>query len=164
MENVSNELKCYCCKSVYNETDKFCGICGYPLQGTPEEQKQFSINYSVNNFEKDIVKDRIKEARIVLFIISVFTIIQSFILYFSEPNVVLLIINLILAGIYAGLGFWAKQKAFAAILTGGIIYVSIILLSAFFDPLTIFKGIIFKVLFIIGFIRAAYGAYKYKVS
>jgi len=160
---MADELKCYCCKATYNETDKFCGNCGYPFQASPEEQKQFSIKYTLNNFDKDIVRQRIKEARILLFVIAIFTFIQALILYFSLPDITILVINLILASIYTGLGFWAQKKAFAAILTGGLLYVSIILLSAFLDPSTILQGIIFKALFITGFIRAAYGAYKYKI-
>lgn len=163
METGSTQPKCYCCGSHHNENDKFCGVCGYPLQGTPEEQKQFSIDYSVNSFEKDIAKDRIKQARIILFVIAAFTIIQALVQYFNDSGVVLLVINLMIAGIYTGLGFWAGRRAFAAILTAGIIFFAVILLSAAFDPATIFSGIIFKVIIIVALVRAAYGAYKYQV-
>jgi hypothetical protein len=163
MENEIKELKCYCCKTSYTESDKFCGNCGYPLQGTPEEQKKFSVNYTLNHFAKEDAKARVKEARIVLFVISAFTVLSAIMLYAKEEIAILLVINLIIAALYAGLGFWAKYRAFPAILTGGLIYVSIILLSAFLDPLTIFRGIILKILFIGAFIKASYGAYKYKV-
>lgn len=157
------ELKCYCCKSIYHSDDKFCGSCGYPIQGTPEEQKQFSINYTSQKYEKDIVKDQIRNARIVLFVIAAFTLIYTIIAYFQDSDKVIFTINLILTLIYIGLGFWAKKKAFAAIFTGGLIYISIILLSAVIEPMTIFQGILFKIIFIIALTRAAYGAYKYKV-
>jgi hypothetical protein len=158
------EVKCYCCMQKCTDTDKFCGTCGYPLQGTPEEQKQFSINYTVNQFEKDIVRDRVNEARIVLYVIAAFTLIAGLVNYFNEESVLLLIINLIITGIFVGLAIWSNHKAFAAIFTGAMIYLSLILLNAFIDPATIFKGIIFKVIFIVAFIKAAYGAYKFKVS
>ena len=163
--NLSVGMRCYCCKSEYSASDKFCGKCGYPLQGTEEEQKKFSVNYVLNDFEIDVVKNRIKEARIILFVLASFTAIFGLVSLFSnsDTSITLFVVNLILAGIYAGLGFWAIKKAFAAILTGGLIYVSIILLTAFVSPVTIFQGIIFKVIFIAAFIRATYGAYKYKV-
>lgn len=163
MENTISELKCYCCKTVYKEDDKFCGNCGYPFQATPEEQKQFSIKYSVNKFSKDDIEKKVKEARIVLFVIAGFTVVQGAIIYFKEESGLLLVVNIILAAIYAGLGFWAKKKAFAAILTGTLIYLSVMILNAFVNPLTIIQGIIFKVVFLVAFIKAAYGAYKYKI-
>ncbi len=164
METIASELKCKCCKIAYNESDKFCGTCGYPLQGTIEEQKLFSRQYNLTQFEKDIVHKRIAEARILLFIIAVFTLIYGFIEYAKEPGVAILIINLIFVAVYTGLGLWASKKAFPAILTGGLLYVAMIMLNAFLEPLSIFQGIIFKIIFIGGFIRATYGAYKYKIS
>jgi len=164
METIASELKCKCCKIAYNESDKFCGTCGYPLQGTIEEQKLFSRQYNLTQFEKDIVHKRIAEARVLLFIIALFTLIQGFVQYFKDSSAAVLIINLMFVGIYAGLGFWANKKAFAAILTGGLLYVAVIILNAFLEPLSIFHGIIFKIIFIGGFIRATYGAYKYKIS
>lgn len=159
----SKPLTCYCCNESYNETDKFCEHCGYPFQASPEEQKQFSINYTTLNFEKDIVKHRVREARIVLLILAIFTAISAIVFLIIHSSLLLLIINLILAGLYAGLSFWAKKKAFAALLTGGLIYVSVITLNAFVEPESIASGIIFKVIFIVMFIKASYGAYKYKV-
>jgi len=162
MENTI-AIKCYCCHSAYNEDDKYCGNCGYPLQGTQEEQKKFVVNYNMTKIEKSTAIGNIKEARTILFVIAAFTVVSAFIIYSRDSSTLLLFINLFLAAIYALLGFWANYKAFAAILTGGLIYVSIILLSAFLDPMTIIQGIIFKVIFIIAFIKASYGAYKFKV-
>jgi hypothetical protein len=159
----SKPLTCYCCNEPYNETDKFCEHCGYPFQASPEEQKQFSINYTTLSFEKDVVKHRIREARVVLLIIAIFTVILSIITFIQRSETGIFVVNLHLALVYAGLSFWAKKKAFAALLTGGLIYVSIIILNAFIAPESMASGIIFKVIFIVMFIKASYGAYKYKV-
>jgi hypothetical protein len=165
MENGSPvELKCYCCKSVYKESDKFCGKCGYPFQGSLEEKKQFSLNYASKSFDKDIARSRIMEARIILFVISAFTVISAIIISDQDPTGIILIINLIIAGIFAGLGFLAGKKAFAAIFTGSLIYFSILILTAILDPTTIFHGIVFKVLFTIALIKASYSSYRFKIS
>lgn len=161
--NLSIKQKCYCCRNEYAESDKFCGTCGYPLQGTDIEKKKFSSQYVANLHEKEVVLARIKEARIILYVIAAFTTIQGLVVYFKEPNVALISINLIIVAIYVGLGFWATKKAFAAIFIGGIIYVSLILLNGFIDPTTLASGILIKILFIAAFVRASYGAYKYKV-
>lgn len=164
MENNVVELKCYCCRSHYKENDIFCGACGYPLNGSPEEQKQYSIQFTLNKIDKENAQSKVSEARIVLFALSIFTLISCVVGYLGNASGVLLAINIILACIYAGLGFWASKKAFAAIFTGGLIYITIILLNGIFDPVTILQGIIFKVIFVVGFIKAAYSAYKFKID
>ncbi len=166
MENDDNlnKLTCYCCRSAYNESDSFCGVCGYPLKGTKEEQKQFSTNYYLNKIDIDNVKVKIKQARLILYVLSGFTVITGLVLLLKDNNNLLFIVNLILAGIYLGLGFWARKKAFAAIFTGFLIYITIILLNGIFTPLTLINGIVFKVIFIIAFIKATYGAYKFKID
>ena len=161
--NLIIKEQCLCCKNEFSELDKFCGTCGYPLKGTADEQRKFTSQYVANQHDKEFVLARIKEARIILFIIAAFTFIQSLLIYFNDSDAFLLIINLFISCVYAGLGFWATKKAFAAIFIGGIVYISIILFSAFMDPTTIFKGIIFKVIFLVAFVKAAYGSYKYKI-
>lgn len=161
MENTLDH-KCYCCKSDYQLTDKFCGKCGYPFHASSEEQKQFSINYTLNGYGKEVAGDRVKEARVVLFVIAIFTFISALILNAQEHNGLLLGINLFLAFIYAGMGFWAGYKPFAAIFTGTLIYLSIIILAAVVDPSTIFQGIIFKVIFIVALVKASYSASKFR--
>jgi len=54
--------------------------------------------------------------------------------------------NYFLGGIMLGLYFWAKKNPFAAIVTALCIYLSVIVLNAIIDPLTIFDGIIVKLI------------------
>ena len=163
-KSVSSNLQCYCCKSEGNISDSFYGTCGYPLKGTPEEQKEFSTDYSANRYEKEITEKRVREARNVLFIIAAYTVIQGFIQYYKQASGMLLMINLIMVGTYAGLAFWARHKAFAAIFTGLLIYLSVIILNAVFVNMSTLSGIILKIIFIGAFIKASYGAYKYKID
>jgi len=164
LEVEKPKLKCYCCKAEYNETDSFCGSCGYPFNASEEEQKQFSIKYTVTKFGKDGVENKIKEARIILYVIASFTVLQGIILYASNENMVALIINLAIAALFACFGFWSKKNPFAATFSGVLVYMAMIILMTIIDPLSIAKGIIMKVLFSAALIRAAYGAYKYKIA
>ncbi|MBN2814626.1 MAG: hypothetical protein JXQ80_11160, partial [Bacteroidales bacterium] len=148
----------------YNDADRFCAKCGYPLQGTTEEQQSFSSNYALNKLDEDNVRAKVGQARLVLFLLAGFTAISAAIVFAKTEEPALLGINLILAVIYAGLGFWAANKAFAAIFTGALIYLSIILLNGIVDPMTLLQGIIFKIIFIVAFVKASYGAYKYKIN
>ncbi len=64
-----------------------------------------------------------------------------------------LLVNVVLAVIFAGLGFWCRTKPLAAIISGSALYALIVILNAIVNPLTILGGIIFKIFIIIYFIR-----------
>ena len=157
-------LKCACCNTEYNSTDIHCASCGFPFQGTEQERHQYLVQYISNRNDKEEAQSKIKSSKIVLYLLAAFTIVWSIISFFNDADIKLIIMNLLLAFLYAGLGYWSNTKPFAAIFTGGLIYLGIIILNAVFEPLTIIQGIIFKVFFIAAFTKAAYGAYKFKIS
>lgn len=69
----------------------------------------------------------------------------------------LLVANVVLAVAFVGLAVWAGRNAFAAVLTGLVLYIAAILASAAVSPITLVQGIIIKVIIIgllIGGIRA----------
>jgi hypothetical protein len=53
-----------------------------------------------------------------------------------------------IAAIFIGLGVWSYRKASLALIIGLIVYVGLIVLIAAFDPSTLVKGIIWKILII----------------
>lgn len=71
-----------------------------------------------------------------------------------------LVTNLALTVIYFGLWLWAKRNAFAAALTALIFFITVMLIHAVVDPTTIVKGILIKILVIVGLIGAISAAYK----
>jgi len=164
MEENLDEKKCSFCETPFADTDKFCGKCGFPLIGSDKEKAAFTSNYKKTVDEKLKVKKNIKGAIILLYLVAGFTVIQALILYFQDKDNTVLIVNLFVAAIFGGLGFWAKYKAFAAIFIGLLFYLVLQILSAILEPQTIYRGIFFKVFIVIAFIRAAYDAYKYKIS
>jgi len=155
---------CPQCNAIINESDIFCGSCGYPVKGTVQEQQRFSAKKAGDKYESDIVVGNIKQARTILFVIAGMTFIYGAIMSVSQQQPDLLIIYTILALIYAGLGFWAKSKPFPATLIALLLYVGLLLFSAFVDPTTIYKGIIMKIIFIGALIKASYGSYKFKIN
>lgn len=56
----------------------------------------------------------------------------------------ILVFNLGLAATMAGLFFWAKRSAFAAILTAAAVYAAVIVTNAIIDPATIPQGFLIK--------------------
>lgn len=73
-----------------------------------------------------------------------------------------LITTMSLAGIFFGLWLWGRKSPFPALLTALIVFVSFHLLDAVFDPMAILRGIIVKVLILVGLSTALKKAYRDK--
>ncbi|CAN5922722.1 hypothetical protein BH11GEM2_BH11GEM2_36940 [soil metagenome] len=59
----------------------------------------------------------------------------------------LLVINIALAVIYFGLWFWAKSNPYAASLVALLLFFTVIVISAVYEPSTLAQGILVKILF-----------------
>ena len=75
---------------------------------------------------------------------------------------IMLVILLGLSAIYFGLWIWGKKAPFAALLTALIIFVTVHLLDAVFEPTNLVRGIIVKVAVIVGLSTALKKAYTKK--
>lgn len=168
LHTENEEYTCRCCKNKISVNDEFCPNCGFPLKGTETEQGKFIGQYILNNGSQrgNVIEttQNLDTARNILFVVAAFTLLAGVVLAaisdFNDEGVFLLITNLILAALYLALGLWSKKNAFGALLTGFIIYISIIILNAVLDPATIFKGIIFKVLIISYLLKGVISASK----
>ena len=153
---------CTACQSSTLPTDALCDSCGYPLKGTEQEQTFFIGTRT--NLELDLAEQRnkVKKAGIILKFIGGISAVYGIILYFTYVNeiekIVALILSFILGGIYFSLGIWSKKKPLAAIVTGFIIYMLILILDALVDPKTILQGLILKIIVIGAFVTGIKGA------
>jgi hypothetical protein len=75
---------------------------------------------------------------------------------------IMLIFLLGLAAIYFGLWVWGKKAPFAALLTALIIFLTVHLLDAVFEPANFFRGIIVKIILVGGLCTALKKAYTKK--
>lgn len=66
----------------------------------------------------------------------------------------LLIVNIALSVIYFGLWFWAKTKPYAAALVALLLFLTVIVISAVWEPSTLAQGILIKILFIAALAKA----------
>jgi len=145
--NLGQSINCQHCSAANNEDSKFCVSCGFPVKGDEADQKRFLSAKKVKEINLEEYDGKIKSAKTTLFVISGFTAVFGTVIACLGPDenkILLIVINLIIAGIYLALGFWCKKKPFAAILSGLIIYISLILVNAVDDPKTIYQGIIMK--------------------
>jgi hypothetical protein len=167
LEEDSQPLLCRCCKKEVTETDDFCPNCGFPLKGSEAEQGKFIGQYilkdanSMGNVLSDA--DNAQKGGNTLFVVAGLTVLGGVMAMFKDESgegIILLITNIIVAAIYAGLGFWSQKNAFAATLVGLIMFVSLMVISAIIDPITIVQGILVKGLVIGYLIRGVIGATK----
>jgi UDP-N-acetylmuramyl pentapeptide phosphotransferase/UDP-N-acetylglucosamine-1-phosphate transferase len=122
----------------------------HPTAESPESSIFQESDYSMAGYDKHI-----RNARNMLFIVAGVQLVAGF---FSvkdqeEPGKTISIAIVVgVALIFAGLAFWTKKKPFAALLTALILYGSLLILDAIFEPSSIIKGIILKVAIIVSLI------------
>ncbi|MGZ3776027.1 MAG: hypothetical protein ACXVI9_00065 [Mucilaginibacter sp.] len=148
---------CKSCAAQATANDQFCNSCGYPLKGAEQEQKKFLMDKSYKELNLDEANKQVKRASYALYYIAGATLLSGLILYGvnkgGSQNGTVLLVNTIIAVIFAAIGIWCPRKPLAAIITGASFYALIVILNAVSNPLTILSGIIFKI-FIVGcFIR-----------
>lgn len=66
----------------------------------------------------------------------------------------LLVVNVALSVIYFGLWFWAKKNAYAASLVALLLFLTVIVISAVYEPSTLYQGVLIKILFIAALVKA----------
>jgi len=157
---IDDPTVCYYCKSKgLKESDKYCPVCAFPQGGTRIEMNSFM--HQIEKKQQLLIdqKKAINKARIILFILAGINFVFGIILgQFVYHSVAVIISCVIAALLYFLLGLWSRKQPFPAILTGLIIYIFFIIISAFSDPTTIYQGILWKVLIISGFIYGYQGA------
>lgn len=66
----------------------------------------------------------------------------------------LLVVNLVLAGIYFGLWWWAKTKPLPATVIALILFITIHVVNAVMQPASLAQGVLVKILFTLALVRA----------
>lgn len=80
----------------------------------------------------------------------------------GEASVIVLISTMGLAAVFFGLWVWGRKSPFPALLTALIVFVTFHLLDAVLDPLSLLRGIIVKIVILVGLGTALKKAYVAK--
>ena len=123
-----------------------------------------SIFEEVNSIRREQLAKVVKKARTSLYVISGIQIVFSFILYYFKNDNELayyqLIAGCVISVIFAALGFLSNSKPYIALLIGLIIYSVLIISDAIYDPLTLTRGIILKIVIIVWLVKGIKSAYE----
>lgn len=156
MEIQTNNL-CKACNDTYQITDLYCNGCGFPLAGTDQEQSFYLSERYAKEIDLADLSGNVETARKSLYWIAGFIAVTSAIGYFlaedSTDQMSILITTIILVSAFTGFALWGKKRPAAAIISGLALYSLIQILNIAMNPVSIFSGIIWKVLIIVYLIK-----------
>lgn len=161
-EPTPSSIVCDHCKEEVSMTDRFCLSCGFPANGTEDEQRTYRLKISSS---KDLLKEaekKIREAKIIIYVLTALTFLMGTIAGFGNDDLASLIVNLLLCTLYLIFAAWSNKNPFRAILTCFIVYLTIQVLNAIVEPATIMQGIIVKFIFIAVFLKGIQSANEAK--
>ncbi|WP_411765950.1 hypothetical protein [Winogradskyella sp. A3E31] len=157
-----DEPQCSICKTSMNPANVFCSECGFPENGSDKEVAQFHARRAMENNQHMDADKKIKSARNVLYVMAGITFIFGVIYFLTDQDIAVLLTNGIISVIYVLLASWTSKKPLTAILLGLFLYITTIIIAAVFDPSTIIKGIILKIIIIAYLAKGVYSASSIK--
>lgn len=162
--NITDLTRCYYCQTgPLTETSRYCPSCGFPQYGPEEEQKRFVTHKRILLGHLESVAENINKARNGLIGAAVLFGVSYLVAGFQtgwEPLV--LAEGGIVVAIFIGLAIYAMKNAYAAALSGLIVFGTLHVTYAFINPLTIISGIIWKVIILSALIYGLKAARDYK--
>lgn len=150
-QSIILQSECKHCETPVKEDHSFCSECGFPLKGSDQDVAKFYAKRVMDKRKTNNAHEKIKAARKTLFIIAAIITVFGFFIYYKTQDLVPLIINLVVSVVYVVLGVWSKQRPLIALILGLLLYLTLIIITAIADPLTLVAGILWKIL-IIGYL------------
>ena len=151
LESPVETVPCSNCQTPVAAHEVYCSNCGFPQNGDDEERAKFQRRITAKKNLLKEVKREVKKGKNTLIVLGVLNGLVAIFYGFVQEDILAAVIQAILGVVYLGLSLWVDKQPFGALLSALILYLTIILLLAIAEPLTIFSGIIWKVL-IIGFL------------
>ena len=170
-------IPCPHCGTENLEGGAFCQQCGKALPSAAPTGprivtgEQIATTAVGQDLQGQQLRKQAGKAAGALFAVAILTAISGVVFYFLlkntrgvEANVpmTVLITNLVLAGIYAGMGFWARVSPLPAAIAGLVLFVTVIVVNVVMDPTSIVQGIIVKVIVIVVLIKAIQAGTKHR--
>ncbi len=117
----------------------------------PDQEQQATI-FNEEELLNSGYDKHIRRARNVLFVVAgiqFFFMLVS--LLITQESIDLFSIGIVVftTSLFIGLGLWTRKKPFTAILIGLIFYCLLVLVDLVFEPVSVFRGLIFKIIVIV---------------
>ena len=154
---IQNPVCSQCNLEIVKET-KFCANCGFPENGEEKEKAIFHANKVMKKNEVIDNQKKIKSARNTLYWMAGISFVYGLFYFIRIQDSASLIIQTIISMVYLVLAYWSQKKPFAALLSGLLLYLTIIATLAIVEPTSISSGIIFKIIIITFLSKGVYSA------
>ena len=142
---------CNACDAEYATHVAYCTVCGYPFDADAKTKSAFVAAYLLKKSGKDEAGTNMRKASNALFGAAVLYLVSGVVGSFQEAEA--LWVGVALGVVFSGLAIWARHQALPAIISGIALFVLLILVMAVLEPITIFSGILWKVLILVFLIR-----------
>jgi hypothetical protein len=161
---ITDYSRCYYCQSgPLTAENRFCPSCGFPQNGTEDEQKRFITHKRIQLQTLESVQENVRKARYALIGAAVLFGISYLLLGAKDKfDAILIIEALIVVGTFIGLAVYSARNAYAAALAGLIVFCTLIVVNACVDPKTILGGLLWKVIILSSLIYGLKAARDYK--
>jgi hypothetical protein len=146
-------ITCENCQANNGTPQKFCSTCSFPIGGTEEEKAKFRTKIAGHTYLMQEAAKETKTARIIIHVLAGFVLLQGLFLWFTLEDFVGLIANSFICLVFIILAAWCQRNPFGAILTAFMVYITINVVNAFFDPATLLQGLFMKLFFIGAFVK-----------
>jgi len=142
--------KCKNCESVFTEGELECIVCKYPLSGTDQEKAKFIAQQIIQKSDVEESLDKLKKARIILLVLGAFNIVAPFTPLFKTGDTIILYVSLVLGALFITFGLLTFKFPKIATLVPLIVISLYYLAVLIFTPLAFFKGMLWKLIIIMG--------------
>jgi hypothetical protein len=153
--------ECKICKTEVNEETTICNVCRYPLKGTGKEQASYVAKQVMQKSDVEESIGRLKNSRMILFIIGAFNIIVPFTPLINTPSSFAIIFSVVLGLVFVGFGFLTFKKPKIALIIPLSMTVLYYLILLIINPLYIWTGILWKMIILMG---RGYGYFSVRKS
>lgn len=157
---MKTTITCTICNTNYTVKPKKCSKCDYPFSASEKDKSAFVGELFSKKLILENAKDKIKRAQKILWIIGSINIISFIAIFSINPTFNLNVLDLLLGFVFIGFGFYASKRPFRAIFISLVLLLFIYFLNALADPMLIIRGIILKIVFIVGLAYALSSVYK----
>jgi hypothetical protein len=145
-------ITCKLCKTEFSEQPDTCHHCGFPFNGTREEQGKFIGQQLLKSDAVEDTGSHITKARIILFVIGGFDLLILAMSWMLIPGYIK-IIGLAIVAIFIGGGILARRYPIPSILIPLLVLLSYHTLMGIIDTRLLAQGMLWKVisLFVLSF-------------
>lgn len=150
-ESSPQKTSCSNCTENIAIGEVFCPNCGFPENGTEKERNKFESRINAKKNLLREVEREVKRGRNTLIFLGILNGLAGLYYGFILEEIAVCVAQIIVAIIYLVLSTWVKKQPFGALLSALILYLTIVLLLAVIEPISLASGIVWKIV-IIGFL------------